>query len=392
MAEPERDADPTEGESFEEKRSRFCSIRDSVSVISVSQVGLFVLVLGWVLYHSRPVLMPVLMALLVSLVLNPVYRVFRKARLPRILASALTVSGLVGLLGFGAYQLVEPGAQWMESLNQDVVSRRLQEVFRPVKEVQSEIERMAHRVESVTAGTVTEDAEGTEGEVAKVQVALPKEAEEVKGPVIVQIQEDPVDAVVATTQDLGVGTVAFLFLVLFALAYGNRIVRRLGEEEHAAVILERMAEDVSRYLFTITTINFCLGLGIGLAMWGLGMPNPALWGVLGMVLNFIPYLGALIGTGMVFLAAAATFDQASQVLVVPCVYFGLTALEGNVVTPLVLGGRFRLNPLVVFLWVFLWAGVWGVAGMLVAMPALVTFKIVCENMATMEGFRRVLTA
>ncbi|GAA5482415.1 AI-2E family transporter [Haloferula sargassicola] len=396
-----------EDDSFSDRRSRFCSLRDSVNVISVSQVGLFVLVGAWVLHETKSVLLPVVLAALVSLVLYPVYRLFRQVRIPRMLASLLTVAGLMGLLGFGAYQLSEPGEQWMDSINRDVVARRLQEVFRPVKQVQSEIKRMASKMEAVTQAADQkvpedgqEDAESNDASGDDMQVAIEvtgstapaADPEDDTGPVRVQIQEDPLDTVLAGTQDFGVAAVAFLFIVLFGLAYGNRIVRRLSEEEHTAAILERMGEDVARYLFTITAINFCLGLAIGLAMWALGMPNPALWGVLGMVLNFIPYLGALIGTGIVFLAAAATFETPGHVLIVPVAYFALTAIEGNLITPMVLGERFRLNPLIVFLWIFAWAGFWGVAGMLIAMPALVTFKIVCENTATMERFRRVLTA
>lgn len=389
-----------EEESFADRRSRFCSLRDSVNVISVSQVGLFVLALAWVLHQSKAVLLPVVLAALVSLVLYPVYQAFRRLRLPRMMASLVTVAGLVGLLGFGTYQVVEPGSQWMESIDREVVSRRMQEVFRPMQEVQNEIKEMANQMESVTRARSPENAESNDASEGEVQVAIEEErgsvaeasAGEDTGPVEVRIREDPLDAVVRSTQEFGVGTVAFIFIVLFNLAYGNRILRRLSEGDHTAAIFERMGVDVARYLFTITAINFCLGVAIGLAMWALGMPNPALWGVLGMVLNFIPYLGALTGTGFVFLAAAASFDSATHVLMVPLAYFSLTAMEGNLITPLVLGERFRLNPLIVFLWIFAWAGFWGVAGMLIAMPALVTFKIVCENTATMERFRRVLTA
>ncbi|BCX46664.1 PurR-regulated permease PerM [Haloferula helveola] len=421
-SEPQSDADE---ESFGDRRTRWCRLKESVSLISVSQVGLFLLVAGYVLHHSRVVLLPVVLAILASLVLYPVYLAFRKLRLPRIVASSATVAGLVGLVGFGSYQLIEPGAQWMESIDGEVVATRVQEVFRPVKEVQDGLKEVADKVERVTKAktppkdddaksnapededsqnatneepdeklavvSVDKESDKPESEVEEEQSA-PAEEEPEPEPVTVEIREDPLEAVVSTLQDIGLGLVAFLFLVLFILAYGNRIIRCLGESEGTGIILDRMGNDVSRYLFTITLINFCLGTGIGIAMWLLGMPNPALWGVLGMLLNFIPYVGALIGTGVVFLAAAASFDTPGAVLIVPCVYFALTAIEGNVVTPLVLGERFRLNPLVVFLWIFAWAGFWGIAGMLIAMPALVSFKIVCENTATLERFRKVLEA
>lgn len=369
-----------------------------LDIVGIAQVGLFVLALGFVLHQCKPVLLPVVLAVLVSLVLHPVYVAFRRLRLPRFLASAATVSGMVALVGFGAYQLVEPGTRWFGSLDGESVSARLHEVFRPVKEMREELKQVAHRVERVTGGAAAAEPGGADranGENATVQNASSAPAEaarppEEAEPVEVKIREDPLDALVVATQELGVGIVAFLFLVLFILAYGNRIVRCLSEEDGTARVLERMGADVSKYLFTITLINLCLGICIALAMWALGMPNPALWGVLGMVLNYIPYVGAIIGVGIVFLVAVATMDGALSVLAVPLAYFLLTALEGNVVTPLVLGGRFRLNPLVVFLWIFAWAGFWGVAGILIAMPALVTFKIICETTSTMDRFRRVL--
>lgn len=251
----------------------------------------------------------------------------------------------------------------------------------PVKT--TEVEKKPDLVKEKPDPGNPESTEGASGEVK----AKPKVE-----PVMVEMSSDPIADVVEQAKDFGVKTAAFLLMVLFTLAYGNRILNCLNEDAATETILGKMGEDVSRYLFTITAINGVLGLCIGLAMWALGMPNPALWGILGMVLNFIPYVGALIGTAVVFLIAAATFDSPGPVLMVPVVYFGLTAMEGNLVTPLLLGRRFLLNPLVVFVWIFAWAAFWGIAGMLIAMPSLVIFKIVCENTATMERFRRLLSA
>lgn len=397
-------------DSFAERRARWCSLRDSVNLIGVSQVGLFVLALGYVLHLAKPVLLPLVLAVLASLVLQPVYRAFRRLRFPRFLASAATVCGLVAILGFGAWQVALPGAQWMRNVDEELVSLRMQEVFRPVKRVGAEIKQVADKVEKATRVEESDDAKSNgedeeEGNAATSKLAVAPEKERPGGdpgeiaveeekvkPVVVEIHEDPLATVLGETRAVGVLIVAFLFLVLFILAYGNRIVRCLGEDEGTASILERMGCDVSRYLSTITAINACLGLAVGVAMWALGMPNAALWGLMAMTLNFVPYVGALAGTLVVFVAAAASFDQAGMVLAVPATYFALTAVEGNLVTPLVLGGRFRLNPLVVFVWIFAWGAFWGIAGMLIAMPALVTFKIVCENTATMGKFRRVLEA
>ena len=233
------------------------------------------------------------------------------------------------------------------------------------------------------------DEPAEDGESKNAQDAGKAKADK---PVMVEIHEDPVSILLEETRDFGLGFAAFLLMVFFILAYGHRIVGQLYRDANLESILDRMGREVSRYMFTITIINACLGICIAAAMWALGMPRPLLWGVMAMILNFIPYVGALGGALVVFFAAAVSFRDPGAVIVVPIVYFMLTAIEGNVVTPAVLGGRFRINPLVVFVWIFAWAGFWGIAGMLIAMPALVIFKIVCENTDKMAKFRRLLSA
>ena len=404
------------------------STRTGMSLVGFSQVGLFVIVLFYVLHEMKPVLLPLVLAVLMSLIVHPVYVGFRKLRLPRLLSAALTVIGLMALLAFGAYRAVLPGAEWAQNVNQEELIDKVQTVFRPMKMVQDEIKVMAQKVETATsdsgmpvaeankvAGDQAGENKGEPGKLAMeeesfpVEVApLPKapyvdpleEIEEVEAPeekvvgapVMVEIHEDPVTMLLMETRDFGLGLIAFLLLVLFILAYGNRITREFNEDKGVATILERMGKDVSGYLFTITIINSGLGISIGIAMWLLGMPNPVLWGVMALLLNFIPYVGAVMGAFVIFMAAAVNLEQPAMALIVPAVYFGLTAIEGNVITPMVLGSRFKVNPLIVFIWIFAWAGFWGIAGMLIAMPALVIFKIICENTEKMEKFRRVLAA
>jgi predicted PurR-regulated permease PerM len=396
-----------------------------MSLVGFSQVGLFVIVLFYVLHEMKPVLLPLVLAILVSLIVHPVYVGFRALRIPKLLSATATVCGLMAVIIFAAYQAFLPGAEWARTVDQEKMLGKVQEVFRPMKQVQADIKKVAQKVQDVAneapapvteanrvaddTGSVFSEKDANKVEAKKAQpVEFKPMAEapfldepEVKvepppaavgAPVMVEIHEDPVTMLLTETRDFGLGLLAFLLLVLFILAYGNRITRQLSENETAEAILERMGKDVSRYMFTITIINAGLGICIGLAMWGMGMPRPALWGVMAMLLNFIPYLGAFAGTLVIFLAAVVNFESPGMVLAVPVVYFALTAIEGNLVTPTVLGGRFRINPLVVFVWIFAWAGFWGVAGMLIAMPALVIFKIVCENTQKMDKLRRVLGA
>ena len=411
------------------KRLHWPRTPTGMSLVGFSQVGLFVIVFGYVLHEMKAVLLPLVLAVLVSLIVNPVYRAFRKLRLPKLLSATATVSGLVAILVFGTYQAFIPGVEWARTVDEGQVLNRLQEIFRPMKEVQAEITLMANRVEQATAKPVTPGEKAVEppkkpveGTMKKLEeVAQDVSAQDPKvfksdggsserrknedaadakakdtpaqaAPVRVEIHQDPISVLLKETRDFGLGLASFLLLVLFILAHGNRIVRQLSKDPNMAGILERMGKDVSSYLSTITVINAGLGTCIGVAMWWLGMPKPVLWGVMAMILTYIPYVGALTGTFVVFMAALVNFQQPGMVFAVPAVYFLLTAIEGNLVTPTVLGGRFSINPLVVFVWIFAWAGFWGIAGMLIAMPALVIFKIICENSAKMDKIHKLLGA
>ena len=402
-------------------------ISTAAGLVGASQVGLFLLLLGYALHEMKSVLIPLILAVLVSLVLYPVFLIFRKIRLPRLMSSALTVSGLTAVLIFGGYQAVIPGFEWARNMDEANVLHRVQEVFRPMQAVQKELSDMAEKVEEATTKPAEPaaskeppdgDGEGVDGEQSSSSSSsstssalnaagklpgdggaevtpevVPEEPKAPKPkPVRVEIHEDPLGLFMKEAREFGVGLFAFLLLVLFILAYGKQVMDQLTKDQTAEALPRRIATEIARYLSTITIVNAGLGVFIGAAMWGLGMPKPILWGVMAMVFNFIPYIGALAGTVVIFFAAVVNFEQPTMVIAAPGVYFLLTAIEGNLVTPSVLGGRFSINPLVVFLWIFAWGGFWGVAGILIAMPALVTFKIVCENTDRLSAFRRLLNA
>ncbi len=141
----------------------------------------------------------------------------------------------------------------------------------------------------------------------------------------------------------------------------------------------------------ITIINVALGIAVGIAMWLLEMPNPILWGAMATILNYLPYLGAIIGTGIVGLVAVLTFTTLSEAATVPAIYYFLTLLEGAAITPMLIGKRFSLNPIIVVLWFLAWGSVWGIAGMLIATPTLMALKIVTSSLPGYERIDRVIS-
>ncbi|MGE9269223.1 MAG: AI-2E family transporter, partial [Verrucomicrobiales bacterium] len=122
-----------------------------------------------------------------------------------------------------------------------------------------------------------------------------------------------------------------------------------------------------------------------------GIPSVFLWALMAAVLNFVPYAGALIGSMIIALIAALETSSVGTALTAAAIYMGLSALEGSFITPAIIGRRFAINPIVIFIWVLSWAAIWGLAGMLISLPLLMAFRIVCSRLPVMKNLERAIT-
>ena len=136
---------------------------------------------------------------------------------------------------------------------------------------------------------------------------------------------------------------------------------------------------VSSYLFTVTLINIALGAAVALALYFMGVPNPILWGVMVALFNFVPYLGEMTSILILSIVGLLTFDELWRSAMVPIVFYLLSAIEGYLVTPTVLGKRLSLNPVVIVLSVLFWGWMWGIPGALLAVPILIAIKTTCDR-------------
>jgi predicted PurR-regulated permease PerM len=305
---------------------------------------------------------------LLSFLLAPVVSGLTRLRLAEPLGSAIVLLAIVGVVGLGAYGLWEPATQWVQQLPKSI--RQIEGKMRLVKQSVEGISEATRKVENMT-----QVESGAAQSTLKVDVQRPG----LTGTVINQTLN-----LLAT-----VGSVTIL--LYFLLASGDlfllklvRVLPRLEDKKIAVAIVREVRHDISRYLLTITLINAHLGLAVSLAMWWLGMPNPVLWGVMAGGFNFIPYLGAVSSAVILTLVAILTFDGLGQALIVPGVFMGLTILEGFLVTPTIVGQRLTLNPVAIFVWLTFWGWLWGVPGMLLAVPLLATLKIVCDHIQPLK--------
>jgi predicted PurR-regulated permease PerM len=194
-----------------------------------------------------------------------------------------------------------------------------------------------------------------------------------------------------------IGAVILLayFFVVYGVGLQRNIIARLPERRQkklTADILQTIETELSQYVLTITLINMVLAALLTLALWLLGLEigDALLWGAIGGILNFAPYVGPVIGVIALSLVGVVAFDQPGQIILPPLVYLGLQMLESEVVTPIILGRRWSISPLVVLLWLLFCGWLWGIAGVLLAVPMLVSFKIVAERVEGLHGWSKVI--
>jgi predicted PurR-regulated permease PerM len=330
-----------------------------LDIRSLTLTGLFVLASFYTVYFARTLILPVIVAILLSFLLAPLVRGLKKARISERMGAALVMIGLAFLVGFGFYQLSGPAAQWMEQAPESL--RRIEADLRLLQKPVEKVTEAAEQVERIT--TVGEAPE-------RVEVAQPSLT----------------DSLFAGTRD-AVAALAVVFVLLyFLLASGDLFLRKLikvlprfEDKKKAVQVAQRLEKQISLYLVSITLINTGLGVAVGIAMYLIGMPSPILWGVMAAAFNFVPYLGALVGISVVTLVAYVTFQDIGWAFMTGGAYLSLTALEGNFITPMLLAKRLTLNPVVVFLSLLFWLWLWGIPGGLLAVPILATFKIICDE-------------
>ncbi len=203
-------------------------------------------------------------------------------------------------------------------------------------------------------------------------------------------RHDLADTLLSNVWDLVIGGSVAVFLLYFLLSHDDRFLRKLAgvlpalSQRRKAVLIVRATErDLSHYVLVRTATNLGLGAAVGVATWLLDMPNPVLWGVMAAILNYVPYLGGLVGYVIVGFVALTTFDTTGRALLVPGAYLVLNVIEGNFVTPAILGRELTLNPVMIFVWLIFWGWVWGIPGALFAIPLLAMTKIVADNIETL---------
>lgn len=337
-------------------------------------VVLAVLAVAFTLWAAQDLVLPVLLAMFLALVGNPIIRTLQRIHLPRFIGALLVLAiGIAGTMLL-ARQLAQPAGEWIREVPREIggLAPKLRDLAKPVRDAN----RVAENIARAAGG------ESTSKPVQVVKTEI----------------NDPYRALTATPRMVA-SVLAVVLLTFFFMVYGEDLQRKaialLPDRQKKKVtveILHAIETEISRYVFTITIINLLLGLVYAACLYfflAVPLDEALLWGTMAALLNFAPYVGPLIGMA-VMLAMGFLSYEPWQSLVPAAIYLGLHTLEGQLVTPIVLGRRMALSPLLLILALMVFGWMWGILGLLLAVPLLVCVKIVLSRIEGMEGWARLL--
>jgi predicted PurR-regulated permease PerM len=337
---------------------------------------LAVLAVVYTLHFAHELLLPITFALLLSFLFSPVVRALARMHVRPPLGAGIVILTLLGTLTLGGYELSGPVQSWGASAPQTLATARAKmgKLLKPMER----FSRTAAQMESATSGVGAGSAATGPREVV------------VRGPGFLS-------RLFGTTQRFLTGAVQVVILLYFLLAAGDLFLQKLVKvlpsqsDKRKAVEIARATEaSISTYLLTMTAVNVTEGVVVGIVMYLLGMPNPALWGALVVLFEFIPYLGPAVVAAILAIAAITTFDSTGQALLVPAVYLAINLVQGNLVTPMLLGQRLALNPVAIFVGLAFWYSVWGIPGAFLAVPIMAALKILCDHVESLASFGEFL--
>ena len=328
----------------------------------------------YTLWAAQALVLPILLAMFFALVGNPIIRGLQRVWVPRYLGAVLVLAGGLAAGGLLGSQLVEPAGEWIRQVPRELkqVAPKLREMTKPMQDANRAAQNIAR-------------AAGGETSSKPVQVVRTE-------------ANEPYKALAATPRRIA-SVLAVVLLTFFFMVYGESLQRNAialfptrQQKKLTVDILYSIEREISRYVLTITIINTLLGLALAGALYWLGVPlqEALLWGTMAAILNFAPYVGPLIGILIMLLMGFVTFDELLPSVLPAGVYLLLHTIEGQLITPIVLGRQMRLSPLVLILALMVFGWLWGIIGLLLAVPLLVCVKLVLARLEGMDGWARLL--
>ena len=346
-------------ENLELKRVRLLA-----SLTLIGGIGL-VISLPFALRAGAEFFLPVTAALVIAIALVPMLEWFERRGVPAKLAAVLCVVIFLMIAVFALASIVLPAIDWVALIPSRI--ERVTNALAPLLDLYSNLEKFIDR-------TASNIAIGAADSGRTVRVETPNSM---------------LDLITSSAPHAAIQLFFALLVIYFFLAgwtgMRKRTIVSRGSFEGAlttARVIQQVVAATSTYIATITVINVALGALTALVLWGLGMDSPIMWGGIVAVLNYIPYLGPIAAALLLALGGLMTFADPWAALLPPAIFIGLHMIEANVLTPLIVGRKLTINPLLILVSLSFWAWVWGTTGALLAVPLLIILKTVFSAAGT----------
>jgi len=310
---------------------------------------------------AEAVIVPLLVSILFGLMLAPAVRLLERFHIPRALGSLVVVALTIAIVVSAISSLASPAQQWMQRMPRAL--GRIEIVLRDVR----------RPLQAATEAT-RELGKLTRGDDAAPPVR------------VVDTSPSPIAHVLSAAPAVLAGLLVTILLTFLFLLHGDDLLRKFVtlaphlRAKRDVVEATRFAQsELSTYVLTITLINAALGLATAGALYLLHVPDPLLWGGIAAILNYAPFVGPLITAVALLVVGFGASATPAAALAPPAAFLGLHLIEGQLITPHLVGHRLALDPVMVFLAMLMLGWMWGVAGLLLAVPLLTCAKIIAER-------------
>ena len=359
-------------------------IRMPVDIRNVALSVIAVILSVLFLQYAQAVLIPVVIGMLTFYALDPIVDRIEKAGVPRLLGAALVLATLLGATGYGVWTLRDDVSAVIEELpraaaemRQSFRQQREPSAIDKLQEAAKEIDKTA----AAAAGPTTPDPGG----VQRVQIVQPFRATD-------YLAYGSMGALALVSQ-----AVMILFLSYFLLVSDDlfkrklvKIVPTLAKKRITVEIVDEIGSQIERFLLVQVFTSVLVAVATSLALWWLGLEQAVIWGILAGILNSVPYFGPLVVTGGLMVVAYLQFRAFDMTLYVAGVALVITTLEGWLLTPTLMGKAASINPVAIFVGIIFWSWVWGVWGLILAVPMLMMIKSVCDRIEELQPIGELL--
>ena len=331
------------------------------SLTLIAGMGL-ALALPFALKAGAEFFLPVTAALVIAVALVPVLEWLERRRVPAAVAALLCVLFFLAAANIALAAIIVPAAQFFRMLPEKI--GQIQMNIKPLVDLYSSLNKYVDD----TAMRLAAGGAEKMASVAQSTGVPPRSL---------------IELVASAAPTVFIQIFFGALVVFFFLSGWTRLRRRTITSRSSfdgamatARVIQDVVDDTSSYLGTITVINLSLGLFVAFALWIMGMPFPLMWGGIAALLNYVPYFGPIVAALLLALGGLMVFSDIWVAMVPAFILIGAHLIEANAITPLIVGHRLTISPIMILISLSFWGWVWGTPGALLAVPLLIILQTV----------------